>query len=516
MRAAADAGAADTGTKKKVVVVGAGWAGLGAAHHLTKQGYSVDILEASPHPGGLVAGWTTAQGKNVEVGIHGFWYPYRNIFKLVDELNLRPFTNWTRSNQYSPAGLEVSAPVYQDLPRLPTPLGAFVYPTFHRLPLADRMSALPLLQAAADWDNSDEAWERYGSMTARELFRSFGVTERLYKEAFEPMLLVGLFAPGERCSAAAALGMLSFFILGHQPDFDVVWCKGTTRETILNPWLKVIESRGGELHAGRRVSDVEVDAWGRARAVLCDNGERFEADAVVFAVSVGGLKKIVASSSSLRGRQEFRKACALGGVDVAAIRLYLDRKVNIPAPSNACFGFEPATGMTFFDLNELHEEHKGEAKTVVEVDLYGANQYMAMPDAVAVAQVKGFLETCVPEFAQAQVEDSVVVRFPGAVTHFTPGCQSALMRARTSIPNLYMAGDWILTESSTWSQEKAYVTGLEAANLAIEHLGEGVPATVVPLEPDEPHVVALRTVTRAARKAAASSPFASLLPAVLK
>jgi hypothetical protein len=37
----------------------------------------------------------------------GFWYPYQNIFSLVDELGLQPFTTWTRSAQYSPNGLEV-------------------------------------------------------------------------------------------------------------------------------------------------------------------------------------------------------------------------------------------------------------------------------------------------------------------------------------------------------------------------------------------------------------------------
>lgn len=42
--------------KKKIVVIGAGWAGLGATHHLAQQGYDVTLLEAAPYPGGLVAG----------------------------------------------------------------------------------------------------------------------------------------------------------------------------------------------------------------------------------------------------------------------------------------------------------------------------------------------------------------------------------------------------------------------------------------------------------------------------
>jgi hypothetical protein len=31
-----------------------------------------------------------------------------------------------RSAQYSPAGLEVTSPIFQDLPRLPTPLGTSI------------------------------------------------------------------------------------------------------------------------------------------------------------------------------------------------------------------------------------------------------------------------------------------------------------------------------------------------------------------------------------------------------
>ena len=60
------------------------------------------------------------------------------------------------------------------------------------------------------------SWRLWMAGTARELFREFGCSERVYQDAFNPMLLVGLFAPGELCSAAACLGMLYYFILAHQ------------------------------------------------------------------------------------------------------------------------------------------------------------------------------------------------------------------------------------------------------------------------------------------------------------
>ena len=482
----------------KVVVVGAGWAGLGATYHLAKQGYDVTLLEAGSYPGGLVAGWKTAAGRSVEAGIHGFWYPYRNIFSLVNELGLNPFTPWTRSSQYSPAGLEVESPIFQDLPRLPTPLGTFLYTQFKRLPLSDRISALPLLYAVLDFDNSDEAWRRYDKVTARELFKDFGVSARLYHDSFEPMLLVGLFAPGEQCSAAAALGMLYYFILAHQPDFDVVWCRGTVGEKIFRPWAQRIEQAGGKLLANRRVSDVIVDSNNQATAVVCGD-EVFEADAVIFAVGISGMKKIVSSSPSLQSRKEFRDIHNLGAVDVLATRLWFDRKINIPRPSNACFGFNATTGWTFFDLNALHDEYRDEPGTVIEADFYHANQFLPLSDEEIVPLVQRDLATCVPAFREAKVIDSSVIRLPNAVTHFLPGSYQYMLPGVTSINNVFMSGDWIVTRHGSWSQEKAYVTGLEAANLVISRFGRGSKALLLPVEADEPHIQFGRSINQTIR-----------------
>lgn len=482
---------------KKVVVVGAGWAGLGATHHLAKQGYDVTLLEAGSYPGGLVAGWKTEKGKSVEAGIHGFWYPYRNIFALINELNINPFTTWTRSSQYSPAGLEVESPIFQDLPKLPTPLGTFIYTKFKRMPLVDRLSALPLLYALIDFDNSDAAWRRYDYVTARELFKQFGVSARLYHESFEPMLLVGLFAPGEQCSAAATLGMLYYFILAHQPDFDVVWCRGTVGEQIFRPWVEKIEKAGGKILANKRVTDLVTDG-NQVKSVVCGS-EVFEADAVVFSVGVTGMKKIVANSESLQAREEFRNLKNLNAIDVLATRLWFDRKVNIPLPSNACFGFDETTGWTFFDLNALHDEYKDEPGTVVEVDFYHANQFIPLSDEEIIPIVQKYLASCVPEFGNAKVIDSSVIRLPQAVTHFSPGSYRHMLPAKTTFNNVFMSGDWITSRHGSWSQEKAFVTGLEAANLVVDYLGNGASANILPVEADEPHIQIGRTINSTVR-----------------
>ncbi|MCU0544215.1 MAG: FAD-dependent oxidoreductase [Oscillatoriaceae cyanobacterium Prado104] len=482
----------------KIVVVGAGWAGLGATYHLAQQGYDVTLLEAGPYPGGLVAGWKTAGGRSVEAGIHGFWYPYQNIFSLVKELELDPFTPWTRSSQYSPAGLEVESPIFQEEPRLPTPLGTFLYPKFQRLPLIDRLSALPLLYSLLDFDNSDAAWRRYDRVTARELFKQFGVSARLYRDAFEPMLLVGLFAPGEQCSAAAALGMLYYFILAHQPDFDVVWCRGTVGEKIFRPWVDRIEKVGGKVLTNRRVTNIITDGNNRATGVVCGD-ETFDAGAVIFAVGVTGMQKIISSSPALQNRKEFRDVMNLGAVDVLATRLWFDKKIDIPLPSNACFGFSSTTGWTFFDLNALHDEFRNEPGTVVEADFYHANQLIPLQNEEIVQLVQRDLATCIPAFGEAKVIDSSAIRLPRAVTHFAPGSYQYLLPAVTSYENVFMSGDWVVNRHGSWSQEKAYVTGLEASNLIISRFGLGNKATIISVEPDEPHIQIGRYINQFAR-----------------
>ena len=50
-------------------------------------------------------------------------------------------------------------------------------------------------------------------------------------------------------------------------------------------------------------------------------------------------------------------------------------------------------------------------------------------------------------------------------------------------------------------QERAWVTGLSAANLVIQQLGRGQPAAILPVEPDEPHIAAAKELNRSVKSA---------------
>ena len=56
-------------------------------------------------------------------------------------------------------------------------------------------------------------------------------------------------------------------------------------------------------------------------------------------------------------------------------------------------------------------------------------------------------------------------------------------------------------------QEKAYVTGLEAANYVIDYFGEGELAKIIPVEEDEVHVRELRRLNSVLKELQSRLPF---------
>merc|ERR1712129_616061 len=80
---------------------------------------------------------------------------------------------------------------------------------------------------------------------------------------------------------------------------------------------------------------------------------------------------------------------------------------------------------------------------------------------------------------------------------YYPGSYADLPELRSeSTRNAFFVGDLVKSRHGSWSQEKAYVTGIEAANAILSRpAGRGI----VPLDEDEPHVMAGRKAVGAVR-----------------
>ncbi len=72
---------------RKVLVIGAGMAGLGAAYTLRKHELDVTVFEASPHPGGRIFG-EEAEGFHIDIGSNIFMETYGTVRQVAKELGV--------------------------------------------------------------------------------------------------------------------------------------------------------------------------------------------------------------------------------------------------------------------------------------------------------------------------------------------------------------------------------------------------------------------------------------------
>ena len=517
----------DTSTAgKSVVVIGAGWGGLAAAKSLCEAGCSVTLIDAIDDPTGATP-MRTESGKPFEPGTRGFWKDYPNIEAMARELGISEddaFTEFTPSAFWSPDGLEATAPVFGDSLALPSPLGQVfaTFDNFKRLPLADRASMVGLLYAMLDLNRDEATFEAYDRLTAHELFIRMGLSKRLVDDFIRPTLLVGLFKPPEELSAAVVMELLYYYALAHQDSFDVRWIKTKSiAEVLIAPLCAQLQGTYGlEVIGGTFVKAVDVDeASKRATAVRWVNkkgeeGVIEDVDAVVMALGAKGMKSVVSNSPVLaRVAPEFSAAASLGAIDVVAVRLWLDRFVQVEHPANVFSRFEELRGAggTFFMLDQLQkdsevelwggEEPKG---SVIASDFYNGTAIACMSDEDIVKLLtEKLLPKAIHGFEGVRAVDFEVRRYPGAVSWFSPGSYPKRPPLETSIHNIVCAGDWVRMGEREHGakglcQERAYVCGLEAGNSLLRRglVAGGAVHPVIPIRADEAQVVLGRALNK--------------------
>jgi len=486
----------------------------------------VTLIDAIDDPTGATP-MRTESGKPFEPGTRGFWKDYPNIEAMARELGISEddaFTEFTPSAFWSPDGLEATAPVFGDSLALPSPLGQVfaTFDNFKRLPLADRASMVGLLYAMLDLNRDEATFEAYDRLTAHELFIRMGLSKRLVDDFIRPTLLVGLFKPPEELSAAVVMELLYYYALAHQDSFDVRWIKTKSiAEVLIAPLCAQLQSTYGlDVIGGTFVKAVDVDEASKRATVVRwvnkkgEEGVIEDVDAVVMALGAKGMKSVVSNSPVLaRVAPEFSAAASLGAIDVVAVRLWLDRFVQVEHPANVFSRFEELRGAggTFFMLDQLQkdsevelwggEEPKG---SVIASDFYNGTAIACMSDEDIVKLLtEKLLPKAVHGFEGVHAVDFEVRRYPGAVSWFSPGSYPKRPPLETSIHNIVCAGDWVRMGEREHGakglcQERAYVCGLEAGNSLLRRglVAGGAGHPVIPIRADEAQVVLGRALNK--------------------
>jgi hydroxysqualene dehydroxylase len=186
----------------KVLVAGAGWAGMAAAVRACEHGHQVTLWEASRQLGGRARAALDANGHMLDNGQHILIAAYRDTLALMRQVGIDTASSFLRL----PCTLRFADGTGLALPlwRKPWFRGADVLVGTLRAKgwrLADKLSLL--LRA--------RAWERADFVCAPEhtvLDVCQGISKRVMQEMIEPLVLSALNTPPERASGQVFLRVL--------------------------------------------------------------------------------------------------------------------------------------------------------------------------------------------------------------------------------------------------------------------------------------------------------------------
>jgi isorenieratene synthase len=275
------------------------------------------------------------------------------------------------------------------------------------------------------------------------------------------------FAPPGQMSAAELATMFHIFFLGSSEGlvFDVP--EAGFDAALWAPLHGYLTARDVDVRTGTEVARIELGGSRRFRVQTRDGG-RLEADAVVLATDVGGLRDIVSRSPDLADPAWREQIAGLRSAPPFLVqRLWLDRPVD---PGRPAFlgtgGLDPLDNISVLDRYDRQARdwagrHRG---SVVELHAYAAPGDPGAPADSALGQrAIERLHGLYPETGTARIV-AESQQWRADCPLFGIGGFARRPRVLTPYAGLVLAGDGIRIDLPVALMERAASTGWHAAN----------------------------------------------------
>lgn len=310
---------------KSVTILGAGIAGLTAAHELVRRGFAVDVYERNPIAGGMAR--TKNAGPDglslpVEMGWRGYGAAYHNLFEVMREIP----AGEGRTVRDNLKRLRCTNPSNDDTADT---VNAIMSLTSHTLTKRERWVVLneivrsftsckKRLEQRDDVSWSDAVYHRPG-----------GISDKAYKYAVHS-LGPYLGYTSEKCNVSGVTAFAEHQ-LSVAPNLEFYQATAPTSEAWFDHWVPYLERLGVRFHFNTRVADI-VPAGGAIESVIVQNGagqETIRSDYYVCALSVEAVAKIVDSNPRLDALRDLVPLAERGHQTMLSVQYFLDRRVDL-------------------------------------------------------------------------------------------------------------------------------------------------------------------------------------------
>lgn len=485
----------------EVIVVGAGVAGLAATHRLMQRGFDVMLLDANDFLGGKLGACRDGGRPDWhEHAFHQYTNWYHNFWSLMDEIGIRnrfkpmPILSHLKPGEFgkvyelvnvgSPftAGRNLFSGVYD-------PASTFVY----------QYSIIDLLSAPMLRGDMLEKSSVYSFMASRPYMTETALAahSRNLAEAFA--------CPTTLSSARSYRSWMAYGFRLPEPS---IWLlDGNTAETLFAPWLAYLQAHQGQTAGGRRwgrldlrmltrlrelqvspetgrIEGIGLGVMPRRRSFL--RGDRVKPSHcydvpvngdLVLAIPPGALGQLV-SPDIMRRAPELANVHRLQSKPMISLELYFHRKLP-DVPTSVTALLDSQFDLSFLDNGRTWREWEG--GTFLDVIASDADVLINFRDdqivRMMIEELRRFIRFDDVDldgsrtYLKTNVGEELFLNEVGS-WDYRPSTMS-------SIPNLFIAGDYCKTPVDVVTIEGAVASGLLAAEMVRRRHGVGDPVPVV-------------------------------------
>lgn len=442
----------------KVVIAGAGLAGLSTAKYLADAGHKPIVLEARDVLGGKVAAWKDNDGDWYETGLHIFFGAYPNMQNLFGELGINDRLQWKEHSMIFAMPNKPGEFSRFDFPEiLPAPFnGIFaILRNSEMLTWPEKVRfALGLLPAMLGGQAYVEAQD---GLTVTEWMRRQGVPDRVNDEVFIAMSKALNFINPDELSMQCVLIALNRF-LQEKHGSKMAFLDGNPPERLCKPIVDHIESLGGEVWVNSRTQKIELNPDGTVKHFLLSSGNIISGDVYVIATPVDILKLLL--PQEWKDILYFKKLEKLVGVPVINVHIWFDRKLK-NTYDHLLFSRSPLLSV-YADMSVTCKEYYDPDRSMLELVFAPAEQWIScsdqeIVDATMQELAKLFPDEIAADQSKAKILKYHVVKTPRSVYKTVPDCEPCRPLQRSPVKGFYLAGDYT---------KQKYLASMEGAVLS--------------------------------------------------
>ncbi len=434
--------------KQKVLVVGAGLAGLSCAYELAVKGHRVTVIEAHSYVGGRTSSFVS-EGMPVESGLHRYIGYYSALPRLLKKCGVRIKDIVTWEEKVDILVKEARGKVVLGL----APFWGFrkmirgLFGNREFLSAKDKLSLLPFFVCGfASYPFS----LRLDRVSVAEYANRYHVTERAKRLLLEPLSSGIFFMPPENYSAYAFFGLFVPAMTKFYKMRIGAFLGGMT-EVMCEPIRRKIEALGGTFVMEEPVASVLMRK-GRVIGVLSEGGREYHADKTVIATTLPAAKRIL---KPLKHRKELTSLFELPTMSACSVQLEL----NAPSMEKDITSFGPGTDMVSFA--EQSRTTFRDSKGRLSVILGNPKEYADRAEDELLAVVIEQMESLGVHLRENVCKVRKITE-ENDFYSLDKGNQRKRPRQNIGIPGLYLAGDYTQTPSFA-TMEGAVLSGKYAA-----------------------------------------------------